>query len=53
MVTRRKDGICKPNPKYAMIVVYDSHLIEPTYYSQAVKHAKWRHAIGVEFNALQ
>ena len=29
MVTRRKDGICKPNPKYAMNVVYGSHLIEP------------------------
>ena len=53
MVTRRKDGICKPNPKYAMNVVYDSHLIEPTCYSQAVKHAKWRHAMGAEFNALQ
>ena len=52
MVTRRKDGICKPNPKYAMNVVYDSHLIEPTCYSQAVKHAEWHHAMGAEFNAL-
>ena len=38
-----------PNPKYAMNVVYDSHLIELTYYSQAVKHAEWRHAMGVEY----
>ena len=53
MDTRRKDGICKPNPKYAMNVVYDSHLIELTCYSQAVKHAVWHHAMGVEFNALQ
>ena len=36
-----------------MNVVYDSHLIELTYYSQAVKHAEWRHAMGIEFNALQ
>uniref|UniRef100_A0A2N9IS10 Reverse transcriptase Ty1/copia-type domain-containing protein n=1 Tax=Fagus sylvatica TaxID=28930 RepID=A0A2N9IS10_FAGSY len=53
MVTRRKAGICKPNPKYDMHVAYDPQLIEPTCYSQAVKHAKWRQAMADEFNALQ
>ena len=53
MVTQRKAGICKPNPKYAVHVAYDPQLIEPTCYSQAVKHAEWRQAMADEFNELQ
>jgi hypothetical protein len=36
-----------------MHVAYDPKLLEPTCYSQAVKHEEWRQAMGVEFNALQ
>ena len=53
MTTRFKSGVIKPNPKYAMHVAFDSVSVEPTCYSQAVKHEEWRHAMVQEFNALQ
>ena len=53
MVTRRQAGISKPNPKYAMHVAYNSQPLEPTCYSQIVKHEEWHQAMGDELNALQ
>ena len=53
MTTRSKLGVHKPNPKYAMHVALDNSLVEPTCFSQAVKHQAWREAMAQEFNALQ
>ena len=53
MNTRSKSGVVKPNPKYAMHVTVDSFPVEPTCFSQAVKHKEWRDAMVQEFNALQ
>ncbi|KAM2234356.1 hypothetical protein EV2_013133 [Malus domestica] len=53
MTTRSQSGIHKPNPKYALHVSTDQPLVEPTCFSQAVKHHKWRDAMVQEFNALQ
>jgi hypothetical protein len=47
MVTRRQAGISKPNPKYAMHVAYNSQPLEPTCYSQVVKHEEWHQAMGM------
>lgn len=53
MVTRTRSGIKKPNPKYALTVAPTTTHIEPSCFSQAVKHAEWRLAMCSEFNALQ
>ncbi|KAM1791280.1 hypothetical protein ACFX12_035263 [Malus domestica] len=52
MVTRAKDGISKPNPKYAHTSTITA-MSEPTCYSQANKFQEWRTAMADEFNALQ
>ena len=52
MVTRAKDGISKPNPKYAHASTI-SALSEPTCYTQANKFQEWRTSMADEFNALQ
>lgn len=49
MTTCSKDGIRKPNPKYALHVVTN----DPTCFSQAVKKEEWRDVMVKEFNALQ
>ncbi|KAM1479039.1 hypothetical protein ACFX2I_026387 [Malus domestica] len=53
MTTRSQTGVRKPNPKYALHVVTTDNLVEPTCFSQAVKHQEWRDAMVKEFNALQ
>ncbi|KAM1296793.1 hypothetical protein ACFX2I_023596 [Malus domestica] len=53
MTTRSQSGVLKPNPKYAMHVAVNNSLVEPTCFSQAVKHQEWREAMVQEFNALQ
>ena len=53
MQTRSTHGIHKPNPKYAMVVSASPTVLEPTCFSQAIKHVEWRDAMAAEFNALQ
>ncbi|KAM1055587.1 hypothetical protein PS2_028857 [Malus domestica] len=53
MVTRAKDGIRRPNPKYALLAITVDDLVEPTCFSQANKYPEWRQAMADEFNALQ
>ncbi|KAM5580161.1 hypothetical protein ABKV19_009748 [Rosa sericea] len=53
MITRGKDGIRKPNPKYALHASLLNDVVEPTGFKQAVKHAHWRQAMFEEYAALQ
>ncbi|KAM1198584.1 hypothetical protein ACFX2I_009959 [Malus domestica] len=53
MTTRSQSGIQKRNPKYALHVNINPSLVEPTCFSQAIKHQEWRSAMVQEFNALQ
>ncbi|XP_021817697.1 uncharacterized protein LOC110759868 [Prunus avium] len=56
MVTRAKDGIHKPNPRYAHHALFadsTNALIEPTSFSQSNTQIEWRRAMADEFNALQ
>ena len=53
MTTRSKAGIQKPNPKYALQVTTDNKVVEPTCFTQAIKHTEWRTAMAQEFSALQ
>ncbi|KAM1792474.1 hypothetical protein ACFX12_036326 [Malus domestica] len=53
MVTRSKDGIQKPNPKYALVSDVTNELVEPSCFTQANKSPEWRMAMAEEFNALQ
>jgi len=53
MTTRSQSGIQKRNPKYALHVHINPSLVEPTCFSQAIKHQEWRNAMVQEFNALQ
>ncbi|KAM2298698.1 hypothetical protein ACFXTI_000641 [Malus domestica] len=52
MLTRAKDGIRKPNPRYALIAVANP-LVEPSSFTQANKCPRWRQAMAEEFTALQ
>lgn len=38
MTTRSKAGVKKPNPKYALHVLTEKKVFEPTCFSQAMKH---------------
>ncbi|KAM1361690.1 hypothetical protein TB1_026176 [Malus domestica] len=53
MVTRSKDGIQKPNPKYALVSDVTNDIVEPTCFTQANKSPEWCMAMAEEFNALQ
>lgn len=53
MVTRARDGIRKPNPKYSCLNVATNILVEPKCFSQANKFPKWRHVMADEFISLQ
>ncbi|KAM2487453.1 hypothetical protein ACFX1W_039383 [Malus domestica] len=53
MTTQSKVGIQKPNPKYALHVNTNNQVVEPTCFSQAIKHKEWRTTMAQEFNALQ
>ena len=50
MVTRSKNHINKPNPKFAMLASSDLET-EPTSIAQALKDEKWRRAMGSEYDA--
>jgi len=53
MVTRARDGIYKPNPKYAM-AVSQAHISPiPKSVRTAVKDPNWYAAMKLEFDALQ
>ncbi|PNX72372.1 hypothetical protein L195_g028262 [Trifolium pratense] len=52
MKTRAKDGIRKPNPKYALLSTTSSIPSEPSSFTQAIKNPKWKNAMADEFNAL-
>jgi len=62
MITRAKNNISKPKVSfdgsiryplpYALFTVTNLDLVEPTCYSSAIKHKKWRHAMNSEFDAL-
>ena len=52
MVTMSRTSIVKPNSKYALLVTNNSD-VEPPCFSQVVKQAAWRKAMGAEFDALQ
>ncbi|XP_062008229.1 uncharacterized mitochondrial protein AtMg00820-like [Rosa rugosa] len=53
MLTRGKDGIRKPNPKYVLHASISNDLVEPSCYSQAIKQEQWSRAMSDEFIALQ
>lgn len=53
MVTRLKDGIRKPNPKYAFHSSLTNEVTEPTSYTKAVKHASWRHVMQEELTVAK
>ena len=50
LVTRAKNNIKKPNPKFANNI----HLteVEPTSHVQALKDERWRRAMGAEFDSI-
>ncbi|CAL2228782.1 unnamed protein product [Prunus armeniaca] len=52
MVTRLRDGIRKPNPKYANLVFSQVSEIEPTSFREANKSDQWRQAMLTEVQAL-
>jgi histone deacetylase 1/2 len=52
MKTRAKDGISKPNPKYALLTTTSSIPSEPSSFTQAIKNPQWKNAMADEFNAL-
>ncbi|KAM1551006.1 hypothetical protein ACFX10_043195 [Malus domestica] len=52
MLTRAKDGIRKPNPRYALLAVTNT-LVEPSSFTQANKCPRWRQATAEEFTVLQ
>ncbi|KAM1900185.1 hypothetical protein ACFX14_029161 [Malus domestica] len=52
MTTRAKDGIHKPNPKYAFTSTVTNLVLEPTCFTQANKSPEWRQAMAEEFTAL-
>lgn len=50
MVTRSKNHISRPNPKFAMLASSDLET-EPTSIAQALNDEKWRRAMGSEYDA--
>ena len=46
------DGIVKYPLSQALTAVCSSKNVEPTCFSKAIKHAPWRTAMNVEFDAL-
>lgn len=53
MITRSKVGVVKPK---LLLAEFDDalelDLFEPSTYKQATKHAHWRQAMDIEFQAL-
>lgn len=51
MITRSKNSIHKPNPKYGLVSTsfIDDHV--PTSVSQALRDSRWRSAMSAEFDA--
>lgn len=55
MVTRSKHGISKPKIHFGMSALNTTEspvTVEPTYFSEAVKHPVWQQAMNEEFDAL-
>lgn len=52
MITRSKNSIDKPNPKYCLVSTSSTNNREPTSVSQALKDPCWRSAMSDEFDAL-
>ncbi|CAL8085961.1 unnamed protein product [Prunus armeniaca] len=52
MVTHLRDGIRKPNPKYANLVFSQVSEIEPTLFQEANKSDQWRQAMLTKVQAL-
>jgi histone deacetylase 1/2 len=53
MVTRARDGIHLPNPKYANVATTASPPSPPTTVRAALRDPDWRMAMQEEFDALQ
>lgn len=55
MVTRSKHGITKPKTQFGLTVVdpiSSPVTVEPSYFSEAIKHTVWQQAMSEEFTAL-
>ncbi|OMO81232.1 Reverse transcriptase, RNA-dependent DNA polymerase [Corchorus capsularis] len=52
MLTRSKNNIVKPNPRFFLAIKHSPTEIEPTCFSKAVKDVNWRDAMNEEVNAL-
>jgi len=50
MQTHAKSGIFKPKNILSLSIVHVD--CDPTFFSQAVKHSTWRHAMAEESNAV-
>jgi hypothetical protein len=53
MLTRAKAGIHKPHPKYAMVTSATALSPTPTSVRAALRDSNWKHAMQLEFDALQ
>lgn len=50
MITRSKNNIRKPNPKYGLTAILEE--VEPENLTQALKDEKWRKAMSSEYDAF-
>lgn len=50
MFTRSKHGISKPKKVFGLSVIHSE--VEPTHFSEAIKHKAWQQAMSEEYEAL-